>query len=45
MLMIQFLGDVVILGEEKEGAILEARTDSLSDDDGIASIDVCLGTE
>jgi hypothetical protein len=34
------LGDVVILGEEKEGAILEARTDSLSDDDGIASIDV-----
>ena len=34
------LGDVVIMGEEKEGAILEARTDSLSDDDGIASIDV-----
>ncbi len=34
------LGDVVILGEEKEGSILEARTDSLSDDDGIASIDV-----
>ena len=34
------LGDVVILGEEKEGAMLEARTDSLSDDDGIASIDV-----
>ncbi len=34
------LGDVVILGEEKEGAVLEARTDSLSDDDGIASIDV-----
>ena len=34
------LGDVVILGEEKEGAILEARTESLSDDDGIASIDV-----
>ena len=34
------LGDVVILGEEKEGAILEARTDSLTDDDGIASIDV-----
>ncbi len=34
------LGDVVIIGEEKEGAILEARTDSLSDDDGIASIDV-----
>ena len=34
------LGDVVILGEEKEGASLEARTDSLSDDDGIASIDV-----
>ncbi len=34
------LGDVVITGEEKEGAILEARTDSLSDDDGIASIDV-----
>ena len=28
------------MGEEKEGAILEARTDSLSDDDGIASIDV-----
>ncbi len=34
------LGDVVILGEEKEGSVLEARTDSLSDDDGIASIDV-----
>ena len=34
------LGDVVILGEEKEGSILEARTDSLTDDDGIASIDV-----
>jgi hypothetical protein len=34
------LGDVVIMGEEKEGAVLEARTDSLSDDDGIASIDV-----
>ena len=34
------LGDVVIIGEEKEGAVLEARTDSLSDDDGIASIDV-----
>ena len=34
------LGDVVIMGEEKEGAMLEARTDSLSDDDGIASIDV-----
>ena len=34
------LGDVVIMGEEKEGAILEARTESLSDDDGIASIDV-----
>ena len=34
------LGDVVIMGEEKEGAILEARTDSLTDDDGIASIDV-----
>jgi len=34
------LGDVVILGEEKEGFVLEARTDSLSDDDGIASIDV-----
>ena len=34
------LGDVVILGEEKEGAMLEARTDSLTDDDGIASIDV-----
>ncbi len=34
------LGDVIIMGEEKEGAILEARTDSLSDDDGIASIDV-----
>ncbi len=34
------LGDVVIVGEEKEGARLEARTDSLSDDDGIASIDV-----
>ncbi len=34
------LGDVVIMGEEKEGSILEARTDSLSDDDGIASIDV-----
>jgi hypothetical protein len=34
------LGDVVILGEEKEGSVLQARTDSLSDDDGIASIDV-----
>ena len=34
------LGDVVIMGEEKEGAVLEARTESLSDDDGIASIDV-----
>jgi hypothetical protein len=34
------LGDVVIIGEEKEGSVLEARTDSLSDDDGIASIDV-----
>ena len=34
------LGDVVIMGEEKEGAMLEARTDSLSDDDGIASIGV-----
>ena len=34
------LGDVVILGEEKEGSILEARTESLTDDDGIASIDV-----
>ena len=34
------LGDVVILGEEKEGSMLEARTDSLTDDDGIASIDV-----
>ena len=34
------LGDVVIMGEEKEGATLEARTDSLSDDDGIASIGV-----
>ncbi len=34
------LGDVVILGEEKEGSVLEARTDSLTDDDGIASIDV-----
>ena len=34
------LGDVVILGEEKEGAMLEARTESLTDDDGIASIDV-----
>ena len=34
------LGDVVILGEEKEGAVLEARTASLSDDDGIASIGV-----
>ena len=34
------LGDVVIMGEEKEGAMLEARTESLSDDDGIASIDV-----
>ena len=34
------LGDVVIIREEKEGAVLEARTDSLSDDDGIASIDV-----
>ena len=34
------LGDVIILGEEKEGSILEARTDSLTDDDGIASIDV-----
>jgi hypothetical protein len=34
------LGDVVIMGEEKEGSVLEARTDSLSDDDGIASIDV-----
>ena len=34
------LGDVVILGEEKEGAVLKARTESLSDDDGIASIDV-----
>ncbi|MDC3067816.1 hypothetical protein OA005_00970 [Paracoccaceae bacterium] len=34
------LGDVVITGEEKEGAVLEARTDSLTDDDGIASIDV-----
>ena len=34
------LGDVVILGDEKEGAILEARTESLTDDDGIASIDV-----
>jgi hypothetical protein len=34
------LGDVVIMGEEKEGAVLEARTDSLSDDDGIASIGV-----
>ncbi|MDC3107703.1 hypothetical protein OA416_00710 [Paracoccaceae bacterium] len=34
------LGDVVIMGDEKEGEILEARTDSLSDDDGIASIDV-----
>ena len=31
------LGDVVILGEEKEGSVLEARTASLSDDDGIAS--------
>ena len=34
------LGDVVIMGEEKEGAVLEARTDSLTDDDGIASIGV-----
>ncbi len=34
------LGDVVILGEEKEGSVLEARTASLSDDDGIASIGV-----
>ena len=34
------LGDVIILGEEKEGSILEARTESLTDDDGIASIDV-----
>ena len=34
------LGDVVIIGEEKEGSVLQARTDSLSDDDGIASIDV-----
>ncbi|OUX44148.1 hypothetical protein CBE37_01605 [bacterium TMED277] len=34
------LGDVVILGEEKEGFTLEARTASLSDDDGIASIGV-----
>ncbi len=34
------LGDVVILGEEKEGSMLEARTESLTDDDGIASIDV-----
>jgi hypothetical protein len=34
------LGDVVILGEEKEGFVLEARTASLSDDDGIASIGV-----
>ena len=34
------LGDVVILGDEKEGEVLEARTESLTDDDGIASIDV-----
>ena len=31
---------VIELGEEKEGSVLQARTDSLSDDDGIASIDV-----